>query len=93
MAAEAGEADTVVRAGKAAVAATVALLVTVATAAAPAAVLGVAKACLVQCHSPKLSEEHLAAVERVEALWEASEPVVRARAARAARAAARAIVE
>ena len=61
VAAEAGGADAVVRAGKAAVAATAAPLVTVAVA---VVLLVLAK--------PKLSKEHLAAVERMAALWEAS---------------------
>ena len=64
VAAEASEADTVVRAGEAAVAATAALLVTVAIAAEPAAVLVMAAV------AAKVAE-HLAAVEGMEALWEA----------------------
>ena len=63
MAAEASEAEAVVRAGEAATAATAALLVTVAIAAAPAAVL-------VTVAAAKLSKERLAAVERMAALWE-----------------------
>ena len=71
MAAEASEADTVVRAeraGEAATAATAALLVTVAIAAAPAAVLVMAA----KAAAPAKLSERLAAVEGMGALLEAS---------------------